>query len=55
MLAEFELGSAERGITTGWRATETPVWALGDPGSVARILRILLDNARAGQPRRSPR
>jgi signal transduction histidine kinase len=26
-------------------ATSDPVWALGDPGSVAQILRILLDNA----------
>ena len=25
--------------------TAGPVWALGDPGSVAQIIRILLDNA----------
>ena len=30
-----------------------PVWALGDPGSVARILRILLDNALRVAPRGS--
>jgi signal transduction histidine kinase len=45
VLAEFELGTAERGLTTSLEVAEGQVWALGDPGSVARILRILLDNA----------
>jgi signal transduction histidine kinase len=45
VLAEFELGTAERSITTVLDDGAGPVWALGDPGSVARILRILLDNA----------
>ncbi|MBV9422673.1 MAG: HAMP domain-containing histidine kinase [Solirubrobacterales bacterium] len=45
VLAEFELGTAERGIVTGLDDSPGPVWALGDPGSVARILRILMDNA----------
>jgi signal transduction histidine kinase len=45
VLAEFELGSAERRIHTALESDEHPVWALGDPGSIARILRILLDNA----------
>jgi signal transduction histidine kinase len=45
VLAEFELGTAERGITTALDDSGGSVWALGDPGSVARILRILLDNA----------
>ena len=45
VLAEFELGTAERGITPQLEDSAGPVWALGDPGSVARILRILLDNA----------
>jgi signal transduction histidine kinase len=46
VLAEFDLGSAERGIQTALHAQgEHAVWALGDPGSIARILRILLDNA----------
>ena len=31
----------------------TPTWALADPGSVARILRILLDNALRVAPRGS--
>jgi signal transduction histidine kinase len=45
VLAEFELGTAERGLTTSLEVADGQVWALGDPGSVARILRILLDNA----------
>jgi signal transduction histidine kinase len=44
VLAEFELGTAERGIETELDE-HGAVWALGDPGSIARILRILLDNA----------
>ena len=45
VLAEFELGTAERDIATQLDDEGGSVWALGDPGSVARILRILLDNA----------
>jgi signal transduction histidine kinase len=45
VLAEFELGTAERGIVSELDDADGPVWARGDPGSVARILRILLDNA----------
>ena len=45
VLAEFELGTAERGIASELDDSTGPVWALGDPGSVARIVRILLDNA----------
>ncbi|MFL5830072.1 MAG: ATP-binding protein [Solirubrobacteraceae bacterium] len=45
VLAEFELGIGERGIVSALDDGIGPVWALGDPGSVARILRILLDNA----------
>ncbi|MDQ6821754.1 MAG: HAMP domain-containing histidine kinase [Actinomycetota bacterium] len=45
VLAEFELGTAERGIVSELEGSGHPVWALGDPGSIARILRILLDNA----------
>jgi signal transduction histidine kinase len=43
--AEFELPSAGRGVTIALVDDGRPVWALADPGSVARILRILLDNA----------
>jgi signal transduction histidine kinase len=45
VMAEFELGTDERGIVTRLDDQGGSVWALGDPGSVARILRILLDNA----------
>jgi signal transduction histidine kinase len=45
VLAEFELGTSERGINATLDGADRPVWALGDPGSVAQILRILLDNA----------
>jgi signal transduction histidine kinase len=45
VLAEFELGTAERQIATALNDTIGPVWAMGDPGSVARIVRILVDNA----------
>ncbi len=45
VLAEFELGTGERGIQTALDDSAGSVWALGDPGSVAQILRILLDNA----------
>jgi signal transduction histidine kinase len=45
VLAEFELGIVERGIASALDDGVGHVWALGDPGSVARILRILLDNA----------
>jgi signal transduction histidine kinase len=45
VLAEFEPGNAERGVSSRLEDTTTPCWALGDPGSVAQILRILLDNA----------
>jgi signal transduction histidine kinase len=45
VVAEFELPSANRGVTITLADDGKPAWALADPGSVARILRILLDNA----------
>jgi signal transduction histidine kinase len=45
VLAEFDLGTADRHISTMLDDASGPVWALGDPGSVARIVRILVDNA----------
>ncbi len=45
VLAEFDLGTSERRITTSLEDDVGPVWALGDPGSVARIVRILVENA----------
>ena len=50
VLAEFELGTSERGIDSHLEESGGSVWALGDPGSVARILRILLDNAVRASP-----
>ena len=51
VLAEFELGLEERRIhsTLEGHSVER-IWALGDPGSIARILRILLDNAVRASP-----
>ncbi len=45
VLAEFEVRESERGVVSALQDADGPVWALGDPGSVARIIRILLDNA----------
>ena len=45
VLAEFELGTEDHGISLALDDRGGSVWALGDPGSVARIVRILLDNA----------
>ena len=45
VLAEFEIAMREHGVAGVLRGPTEPVWALGDPGSVARILRILVDNA----------
>ena len=49
--AEFELAGDERGVQTILHAATSPLWARADPGSVARILRILLDNALRVAPR----
>jgi signal transduction histidine kinase len=45
VLAEFELGTADRQVHVKLQDHGKSVWALGDPGSIARILRILVDNA----------
>ena len=45
VVAEFDLGIAHRHISIALDDTAGPVWAMGDPGSVARIVRILVDNA----------
>ena len=45
VLAEFEPRNAERHVSARLEDSERPCWALADPGSVAQILRILLDNA----------
>jgi signal transduction histidine kinase len=45
VIAEFERRAAGRGVGIEIVAPESSCWAEGDPGSVARIVRILLDNA----------
>jgi signal transduction histidine kinase len=43
--AEFELRAAESGVELDVPAPPGPCWGSGDPGAVARVVRILLDNA----------
>jgi signal transduction histidine kinase len=45
VMAEFELGTSTRGLHVVLDDSTGPVWARADPGSVAQILRILLENA----------
>jgi signal transduction histidine kinase len=49
--AEFELRARERDIVLDVVPPEGPCWGRGDPDAVARVVRILLDNAlRYGPP-----
>jgi signal transduction histidine kinase len=50
VLAEFELGTEQHEIRSTLDDLGGSVWALGDPGSIAQILRILLDNAVRASP-----
>jgi signal transduction histidine kinase len=43
--AEFELRARTRGVTIEIAPATQNSWGLGDPGSVARIVRVMLDNA----------
>ncbi|HEY3829957.1 MAG TPA: HAMP domain-containing sensor histidine kinase [Solirubrobacteraceae bacterium] len=43
--AEFELAAAERRVAIDIEPAQRPCWVQADPGAVARIVRILLDNA----------
>ncbi|HEY1458268.1 MAG TPA: HAMP domain-containing sensor histidine kinase [Solirubrobacteraceae bacterium] len=45
VLAEFELRAAEHEVHLQAKPSAQPCWANADPGAVARIVRILLDNA----------
>lgn len=45
VLAEFEVGTEGRDVHCTLDDRAGAVWAVGDPGSIARIMRILLDNA----------
>jgi signal transduction histidine kinase len=50
VVAEFELRSGARGVDVAFGSDGTPVRAVGDPGGVARIARILVDNALRAAP-----
>jgi signal transduction histidine kinase len=50
VIAEFDLGTEERGIVSTLDDSAGQVWACGDPGGIARIVRILLDNAVRASP-----
>jgi signal transduction histidine kinase len=52
--AEFELRAADRGVRLEVVPPIGPCWASGDPGAVARIVRILLDNALRFAPPEEP-
>ncbi|MCW3004485.1 MAG: histidine kinase [Conexibacter sp.] len=43
--AEFELRTRDRSVALEIVPPTGPVWAAGDPGAVARVARILIDNA----------
>jgi signal transduction histidine kinase len=51
--AEFERRAAEGRVRIEARRPATPCWARGDPGALARIVRILLDNALGVAPQGS--
>jgi len=48
--AEFDLRAQGRDVSVTIDESERPSWAQADPGSVARIIRILLDNALQAAP-----
>jgi signal transduction histidine kinase len=50
VLAEFEVGTERGDMRSSLDDLGGGVWALGDPGSIAQILRILLDNAVRASP-----
>jgi signal transduction histidine kinase len=52
--AEFELRARERSTTVEVIPPDGPCWGRGDPDAVARVVRILLDNALRYGPRGAP-
>ena len=52
--AEFELRARERSTSVTSILPEGPCWGRGDPDAVARVVRILLDNALRYGPRGAP-
>ncbi len=53
--AEFELRARERSTKLDVILPEASCWGRGDPDAVARVVRILLDNALRYGPRGAPR
>jgi signal transduction histidine kinase len=53
-VSEFDVRVAEQGVGVDVAASESPVWAMADPGAVARIVRILVDNALRFTPNGTP-
>ncbi|MFL5886479.1 MAG: sensor histidine kinase, partial [Thermoleophilaceae bacterium] len=51
--AEFELRAEERDVRIAAEDSRGGIWGSGDPGSVARVIRILVDNALRFAPPRS--
>jgi len=54
VVAEFELRAPAGRIELRHEQTDGPCWAMGDPGSVARVVRILVDNALRFSPPAEP-
>jgi signal transduction histidine kinase len=52
--AEFELRARERSTSVDAVLPDGPCWGRGDPDAVARVVRILLDNALRYGPRGAP-
>jgi signal transduction histidine kinase len=52
--AEFELRAQERSTSIAATLPDGPCWGRGDPDAVARVVRILLDNALRYGPRGAP-
>jgi signal transduction histidine kinase len=52
--AEFALRAADRAVDVEVAPPIAPCWAKGDPGAVARIVRILIDNAVRFAPEGTP-
>jgi signal transduction histidine kinase len=52
--AEFELRARERSTSISSILPDGPCWGRGDPDAVARVVRILLDNALRYGPRAAP-
>jgi signal transduction histidine kinase len=50
VVAEFSVRADERGTALALDLPPAPCWVIADPGAVARILRILVDNALRHSP-----